>query len=57
MNSAARNIEIDGDVTSGDFRAAMRRLTGGVSVITAGQGKDITGMTVTSVSSLAARMD
>ena len=31
----------------------MRRLTGGVSVITAGRGKDITGMTVTSVSSLS----
>jgi flavin reductase (DIM6/NTAB) family NADH-FMN oxidoreductase RutF len=31
----------------------MRHLTGGVSVITVGQGKDITGMTVTSVSSLS----
>ena len=31
----------------------MRHLTGGVSVITAGRGKDITGMTVTSVSSLS----
>ena len=31
----------------------MRHLTGGVSVITAGRGKDITGMTVTSVASLS----
>ena len=31
----------------------MRHLTGGVSVITAGRGKDISGMTVTSVSSLS----
>ena len=31
----------------------MRHLTGGVSVITAGRGEDITGMTVTSVSSLS----
>ena len=31
----------------------MRQLTGGVSVITAGRGRDISGMTVTSVSSLS----
>jgi flavin reductase (DIM6/NTAB) family NADH-FMN oxidoreductase RutF len=31
----------------------MRHLTGGVSVITAGRGKDVTGMTVTSVTSLS----
>jgi flavin reductase (DIM6/NTAB) family NADH-FMN oxidoreductase RutF len=31
----------------------MRHLTGGVSVITAGRGSDISGMTVTSVASLA----
>ncbi len=35
------------------FRAAMRRLVGGVSVITAGAGDDISGMTVSSVSSLS----
>lgn len=40
-------------VSSGDFRSAMRHLTGGVSVITAGRGGEITGMTVTSVASLA----
>ena len=53
MNSAVRNIRIDCDVSSGDFRSAMRHLVGGVSVITAGRGNDITGMTVTSVSSLS----
>jgi flavin reductase (DIM6/NTAB) family NADH-FMN oxidoreductase RutF len=53
MNSAVRNISVISDISSGDFRGAMRHLTGGVSVITAGRGKDITGMTVTSVSSLS----
>jgi flavin reductase (DIM6/NTAB) family NADH-FMN oxidoreductase RutF len=36
------------------FRLVMRRLAGGVCVITAGQGEDITGMTVTSLTSLSA---
>jgi len=53
MNSTVRNIKIDRSVSSDDFRSAMRRLPGGVSVITVGRGKDITGMTVTSVSSLS----
>jgi flavin reductase (DIM6/NTAB) family NADH-FMN oxidoreductase RutF len=53
MNSAVRNIRIARDVSSGNFRSAMRHLAGGVSVITAGRGNDITGMTVTSVSSLS----
>jgi len=53
MNSAVRNIDIDRHASSADFRGAMRHLAGGVSVITAGRGKDITGMTVTSVSSLS----
>ena len=53
MNSAVRNIKVDREVSSGDFRGAMRHLAGGVSVITVGRGKDITGMTVTSVSSLS----
>jgi flavin reductase (DIM6/NTAB) family NADH-FMN oxidoreductase RutF len=53
MNSAVRHIRIDRDVSADDFRAAMRHLAGGVSVITAGRGKDITGMTVTSVTSLS----
>jgi flavin reductase (DIM6/NTAB) family NADH-FMN oxidoreductase RutF len=41
------------EVEARDFRAAMRHLVGGVSVITVGRGQDISGMTVTSVSSLA----
>ncbi|MCA1454707.1 flavin reductase family protein [Bradyrhizobium sp. BRP22] len=53
MNSAVRNFAIDPVVTSDEFRGAMRHLTGGVSVITAGRGKEISGMTVTSVSSLS----
>src|SRR3978361_1928627 len=53
MNSAVRTVKIDRDLSSGDFRSAMRHLAGGVSVITVGRGKDITGMTVTSVSSLS----
>lgn len=36
------------------FRSVMRRLAGGVSIITAGHGDDITGMTVTSLTSLSA---
>ena len=58
MNSVVRNLIVDRDVTKGDvsqaeFRGAMRHLTGGVSVITAGRGQDISGMTVTSVTSLS----
>ena len=53
MNSLVRSVSIDPEVTSGGFRSAMRQLTGGVSVITAGRGRDISGMTVTSVSSLS----
>jgi flavin reductase (DIM6/NTAB) family NADH-FMN oxidoreductase RutF len=46
-------VELDSGVSPDDFRGAMRHLVGGVSVITAGRGDDITGMTVTSVSSLS----
>jgi flavin reductase (DIM6/NTAB) family NADH-FMN oxidoreductase RutF len=53
MNSAVRNIRIDREVSAAEFRGAMRHLAGGVSVITAGRGGDISGMTVTSVSSLS----
>lgn len=53
MNSVVRHIAIDRQASSGGFRSAMRQLTGGVSVITAGRGRDISGMTVTSVSSLS----
>src|SRR5437879_12328348 len=53
MNSIVRKLSIDRKGSAGDFRDAMRRLTGGVSVITAGRGGDVSGMTVTSVSSLS----
>jgi flavin reductase (DIM6/NTAB) family NADH-FMN oxidoreductase RutF len=53
MNSAVRTIKLDRDVSADEFRGAMRHLAGGVSVITVGRGMDITGMTVTSVSSLS----
>ena len=53
MNSAVRDISVISVVSADDFRNAMRRLTGGVSVITAGRGRDISGMTVTSVASLS----
>ena len=53
MNLVAREIPVKREIVSGEFRNAMRDLTGGVSVITAGRGGDISGMTVTSVASLA----
>jgi flavin reductase (DIM6/NTAB) family NADH-FMN oxidoreductase RutF len=56
MNSLVRNIRETkiGTVTTADnFRTAMRSLAGGVSVITVGRGNDLSGMTVTSVSSLS----
>jgi flavin reductase (DIM6/NTAB) family NADH-FMN oxidoreductase RutF len=53
MNSVVRNIRVDREIASSDFRGAMRHLAGGVSVITVGRGKEINGMTVTSVSSLS----
>jgi flavin reductase (DIM6/NTAB) family NADH-FMN oxidoreductase RutF len=53
MNTVVRNISVESAVSVDQFRGAMRHLTGGVSVITAGRGADISGMTVTSVSSLS----
>jgi flavin reductase (DIM6/NTAB) family NADH-FMN oxidoreductase RutF len=53
MNCVVRNIKGDREISSGAFRGAMRALAGGVSIITVGQGSDISGMTVTSVSSLS----
>jgi flavin reductase (DIM6/NTAB) family NADH-FMN oxidoreductase RutF len=53
MNSIVCSVSIETEVTASDFRNAMRQLTGGVSVITAGRGRDVSGMTVTSVSSLS----
>ena len=51
--TAACIVNLTHEVSSSDFRGAMRHLVGAVSVITAGRGDDITGMTVTSVSSLS----
>jgi flavin reductase (DIM6/NTAB) family NADH-FMN oxidoreductase RutF len=53
MGLAVNNFPHSRDVSPDDFRKAMRQLSGGVSIITVGQGRDITGMTVTSVSSLS----
>jgi flavin reductase (DIM6/NTAB) family NADH-FMN oxidoreductase RutF len=53
MNSAVRGAQAVPGVPVADFRAAMRQLSGGVSVITTGRGDEISGMTVTSVASLS----
>jgi flavin reductase (DIM6/NTAB) family NADH-FMN oxidoreductase RutF len=53
MNSIVSLASIDSAISPDDFRGAMRHLTGGVSVITVGRGREATGMTVTSVSSLS----
>lgn len=53
MNSLVRELALDRDVSGDEFRGAMRALVGGVSIITVGRGRDISGMTVTSVSSLS----
>jgi flavin reductase (DIM6/NTAB) family NADH-FMN oxidoreductase RutF len=53
MNTIVRLTERRRDSSPAYFRAAMRRLAGGVSVITVGRGDEISGMTATSVSSLS----
>ena len=53
MNLAVNDLPYEPEVAPDDFRKAMRQLSGGVSVITVGQDRDITGMTVTSVVSLS----
>ncbi len=54
MNSIVRAIRIDRrGFLDGFPQRHASHLTGGVSVITVGRGRDITGMTVTSVSSLS----
>jgi flavin reductase (DIM6/NTAB) family NADH-FMN oxidoreductase RutF len=45
--------EVRNEPLAFDFRAAMRHLVGGVSVITVGRGSETSGMTVTSVASLS----
>ena len=53
MSPIVRLAESRREASSTYFRAAMRRLVGGVSVITVGAGSEISGMTATSVSSLS----
>ncbi|HVV42946.1 MAG TPA: flavin reductase family protein [Nitrobacter sp.] len=47
-------IERQRPVDPASFKSAMRQLVGGVTVITAGRGQDISGMTVTSFASFTA---
>jgi len=47
-------LAIQPAIAAPQFRNAMRQLAGGISVITAGRGDDISGLTVTSVASLSA---
>jgi flavin reductase (DIM6/NTAB) family NADH-FMN oxidoreductase RutF len=56
MNSIVRimpDLQLRNAAPTPDFRSAMRHLAGGVSVITVGRGSEVSGMTVTSVSSLS----
>src|ERR1700744_5306620 len=56
MNSIVRimhDSKLFNEAPAPDFRSAMRHLAGGVSVITVGRGDEISGMTVSSVSSLS----
>jgi flavin reductase (DIM6/NTAB) family NADH-FMN oxidoreductase RutF len=53
MNPSIRDLKAGHFVATSEFRHAMRNLAGGVSVITVGRGDDISGMTVTSLSSLS----
>ena len=54
MARADFHLVSEADEIEQQFRSVMRRLAGGVSIITAGHGNDITGMTVTSLTSLSA---
>ncbi len=56
MNSLVRNLRegrTDAPASAENFRNAMRPLAGGVSMITVRRGNGLSGMTVTSVSSLS----
>ena len=53
MTCAVRNLTLAAEATTEEFKSAMRGLAGGVSIITVGRGRDVTGMTVTSVTSLS----
>jgi len=54
MNSLVRIPSPDIEVNANSFKNAMRQLAGGVSVVTVGRGTQISGMTVTSVTSFSA---
>lgn len=54
MVSLVRNVSSNEDVATVVFKSAMRQLAGGVTVITAGRDSDVSGMTVTSLTSFAA---
>ena len=54
MGNADIHLVDETDEIERQFRSLMRRLAGGVVIITAGRGDDITGMTVTSLTSLSA---
>ena len=54
MSKADIHLVDKTDEIERQFRSLMRRLAGGVVVITAGRGDEITGMTVTSLTSLSA---
>lgn len=53
VNSDIHLVSRDDEIQH-QFRTAMRRLAGGVSIITAGRDGNISGMTVTSLTSLSA---
>jgi flavin reductase (DIM6/NTAB) family NADH-FMN oxidoreductase RutF len=53
MTTTVSDAAVSSGVSPTKFRVAMRHLTGGVSVVTVGRGHEVSGMTVTSVSSLA----
>jgi flavin reductase (DIM6/NTAB) family NADH-FMN oxidoreductase RutF len=54
MSKADIHLVNEADEIERQFRSVMRRVAGGVSIITAGRDDDITGMTVTSLTSLSA---
>src|SRR5471032_2163755 len=54
MTKADIHLIDEADEVEHQFRSVMRRLAGGVSIVTAGRDDDITGMTVTSLTSLSA---
>ncbi len=54
MSKSDIHLVDETDEIEHQFRSVMRRLAGGVSIVTAGRDDDITGMTVTSLTSLSA---